>query len=44
MSAPHLLYLAGPMCSWCWGFSPTKAAIEARFGAALPIRLVLGGL
>ena len=44
MSQPHLLYFADPMCSWCWGFSPTIAAIEARFGAALPIRLVLGGL
>lgn len=44
MSAPHLLYFADPMCSWCWGFSPTVTAIEARFGAALPIRLVLGGL
>lgn len=44
LNAPHLLYFADPMCSWCWGFSPTLAAIEARFGAALPIRLVLGGL
>ncbi len=32
------------MCSWCWGFSPVIEAIQHRFGAALPIRLVLGGL
>ena len=41
---PHLVYFADPMCSWCWGFSPVVQAIEARFGDALPIRLVLGGL
>jgi putative protein-disulfide isomerase len=44
VSEPHLLYFADPMCSWCWGYSPTIAAIADRFGAALPIRLVLGGL
>ena len=44
MTNPHLVYFADPMCSWCWGFSPVISAIEERFGAALPIRLVLGGL
>ena len=44
MPHPHLIYIADPMCSWCWGFSPVIDAIRARFGAALPIRLVLGGL
>ncbi len=44
MSAPHLVYFADPMCSWCWGFSPAIGAIADRFGSALPIRLVLGGL
>lgn len=41
---PHLIYFADPMCSWCWGFSPTIAAIVERFGEGLPIRLVVGGL
>ena len=41
---PHLVYFADPMCSWCWGFSPVVGAIGERFGDALPIRLVLGGL
>ena len=41
---PHLVYFADPMCSWCWGFAPVITAIEARFGDALPIRLVMGGL
>lgn len=30
------------MCSWCWGFEPTLAAVQARL--AIPVRLVLGGL
>ena len=44
MDGPHLVYFADPMCSWCWGFSPVIQAVRQRFGAALPIRLVLGGL
>ena len=44
MDDPHLIYFADPMCSWCWGFAPVIAATKARYGEALPIRLVLGGL
>jgi putative protein-disulfide isomerase len=44
MRQPHLVYFADPMCSWCWGFSPVIEAISGRFGPALPIRLVMGGL
>ena len=44
MSGPHLIYVADPMCSWCWGFSPVIDAIAQRFGADLPIRLMMGGL
>lgn len=44
MAGPHLVYFADPMCSWCWGFSPMIGAIRERFGAALPVRLILGGL
>ncbi len=40
----QLVYFADPMCSWCWGFSPVIEAVAARFGDALPIRLILGGL
>jgi len=43
-SQKHLLYVADPMCSWCWGFSPVIGAIADRFGDTLPIRLVMGGL
>ena len=44
MNTPHLVYFADPMCSWCWGFSPVIEVITERFGSALPIQLVLGGL
>ncbi len=44
MTGPHLVYFGDPMCSWCWGFSPVIDAITRRFGDALPVRLVLGGL
>lgn len=44
MSAPHLVYFADPMCSWCWGFAPVVGAIRERFGERLPVRLVMGGL
>jgi putative protein-disulfide isomerase len=40
----YLLYFADPMCSWCWGFAPVTAKIQATFGDKLPIRLFMGGL
>ncbi|ACG78229.1 dithiol-disulfide isomerase [Phenylobacterium zucineum HLK1] len=44
MNAPHLIYFADPMCSWCYGFSPVIEDIHRAFGRALPIRVVMGGL
>lgn len=38
-----LLYVADPMCSWCWGFAPQLRSLETAF-PDLPVRLVLGGL
>jgi putative protein-disulfide isomerase len=40
----HLIYIADPMCSWCWGFSPVISAIAERFGDELPIQIIMGGL
>jgi putative protein-disulfide isomerase len=40
----RIVYVADPMCSWCWGFSPVIAAIDDAFGEAAPLRLVVGGL
>ena len=44
MPAPHLIYFSDPMCSWCYGFSPVIEEIRRTFGAALPMRVVMGGL
>lgn len=40
----RLIYVADPMCSWCYGFAPVLAQVEARLEAELPLTLVLGGL
>ncbi len=42
--ARHLLYFADPMCSWCWGFSPTMQRLIDAYGETLPIRIIVGGL
>ena len=39
-----VLYIADPMCSWCWGFAPALAAVEAELPAEVPLRYVMGGL
>ena len=39
-----LLYIADPMCSWCWGFSPVIDAVRDHYGEKLPIHLLMGGL
>ncbi|MDR3511909.1 MAG: DsbA family protein [Caulobacteraceae bacterium] len=44
MDGVHLIYFADPMCSWCWGFAPTIAAVRERYGDILPIRVIMGGL
>ncbi|MFP5511553.1 MAG: hypothetical protein ACLGJC_00485 [Alphaproteobacteria bacterium] len=44
MAGPHLIYIADPMCSWCWGFAPAIQAIRQRYAGTLPIRLMMGGL
>lgn len=40
----HLVYFADPMCSWCYGFAATIAAIRGHYGDALNIRAIMGGL
>lgn len=44
MSESILWYFADPMCSWCWGFSPTMETLREEFHARMKIALVLGGL
>ena len=43
MSDLEIIYVADPMCSWCWGFAPSIEAI-ADHHSDLPIRVVMGGL
>ncbi len=38
----HLLYVADPMCSWCYGFGPELAELAATGG--LDVRPLMGGL
>lgn len=43
-SSNHLLYIADPMCSWCWGFAPVIKAVEERFRDRLATDVMVGGL
>jgi putative protein-disulfide isomerase len=43
MSDLEIIYVADPMCSWCWGFAPSIEAL-AEHHSDLPIRVVMGGL
>lgn len=40
----EIIYVADPMCSWCWGFSPVITAIQAEYGDTIPISMFVGGL
>jgi len=42
----NLIYVADPMCSWCYGFGTTVDALLADPGLAAPLNLalVMGGL
>ena len=42
----NLIYIADPMCSWCYGFGKTLSALLAdpRETAPLQLALVMGGL
>jgi len=39
----HLLYIADPMCSWCYGFGPELSALLAGH-PGMQVDLVMGGL
>jgi putative protein-disulfide isomerase len=40
----ELIYIADPMCSWCWGFSPVIQQIVEDYRNQLIMTLVVGGL
>jgi len=39
-----LIYVHDPMCSWCWGFEPTRRKIFEAVAGGMQIRRMLGGL
>lgn len=38
----EFVYVADPMCSWCWGFAPVVERMGEVY--AIPMRLLVGGL
>ncbi len=39
-----LIYVHDPMCSWCWGFEPTRQIIFEAVADRMKIRRMVGGL
>jgi putative protein-disulfide isomerase len=44
MMTHTLIYVADPMCSWCWGFSPVLEEMTHRYHDRVSFQLVMGGL
>jgi putative protein-disulfide isomerase len=42
MTDLELIYVADPMCSWCYGFGPEIRALDDRFD--FPTSVIVGGL
>lgn len=40
----ELIYVGDPMCSWCYGFAPTKKKLEDQCAGRAVTTLVVGGL
>jgi putative protein-disulfide isomerase len=40
----ELWYFADPMCSWCWGLSPTITTLAERLADRAALRVFMGGL
>ncbi len=40
----ELLYVADPMCSWCWGFAPVVSSIVDHVNGRAVITPIMGGL
>jgi len=40
----RFIYVADPMCSWCYGFAPVITALVERFQDRLGLQLMVGGL
>ena len=40
----RLVYVGDPMCSWCWGFSPVKKALQDQCEGRAELSFIAGGL
>ena len=40
----NILYVADPMCSWCWGFSPVIEEVLSQYRDRMVFKLLVGGL
>lgn len=40
----EIIYIADPMCSWCWGFAPVVDQLIEQYGRIVPFRIIVGGL
>lgn len=40
----ELIYVADPMCSWCWGFSPVMERVAGLLRDRAALRVLPGGL
>lgn len=43
-SEREVLYVADPMCSWCWGFAPVSRQLADAVAGRAAMRVVPGGL
>lgn len=41
---PQLIYVADPMCSWCYGFAPEYTRVVNYFKDDVDFSLIMGGL
>jgi putative protein-disulfide isomerase len=41
---PKLVYIADPLCSWCYGFQPEMDKILAAYGQTCDLEIVAGGM
>jgi len=39
-----LYYIYDPMCSWCWGYSPTWLLLQKKLESLVQINTLVGGL
>ena len=44
MSQSKLIYVHDPMCSWCWGYSPTWLKLKSELAGKVVIEYKVGGL